>query len=776
MSILTPNWKGNASFVSTRNFNNFSTIVGSNFSTIYNDISTIDTTLSTFNDYFSTNNTTLSSLSSVVYDLSGNVSTIYTTFSDYFSTNNTNLSSISTFLENLSSSTWLAPQLWSLYPPIQDVSFCNLITNQKYNLYKVKNLSNDYLHTGFDATIVGATSIGNSLTVGSNNSGGTITQKFKSGGGEVNTFENGLHIGIETLLGNYTGRTQIKGDGYWDGGTTGVIRIGTGQALGINTTRVDVAPLFLNFTSAGASTYEALGATAITAGGALSLSAGDYIEQNSGEVRIINTTSGEGTLKVNSILPAEGGSGVIYMEGVSSINGIIYPPTGTQGPQGPIGPPGVPGVQGLTGATGYTGSQGIPGDATSTGATGSTGMTGSTGATGPSGIQGIQGDTGYTGFTGPTGEKGDPGSATSTGATGPTGPFGGPPGPAGDTGYTGPTGVGDTGPTGAYPTTTNNLTITGLLTVLGDTQVNTFSSASATMNTLTTSGQVTLNGEVDVYGSTTFHGSLFTGNLDANNILATSVNTYPAGEVRGLNLRASPYQVLPNPAYVGGNVTGQYIQIGTNATSYLEQNFIETCQFDSASFQGTNTGNAIMNTASISTLTVSSIITSGGGTNTFQNLTVENQLNLNNLAVIPRASIFSGIGLINGYGNFTRSLNLGASGAVLYSKQVIRCDISFLLGSGDTNNSTVGFIGLKGGNSPTFPFSATNQFNSTCTVFIGPSVGDAFTTGMTTVYLQQGLHYQTTDQYFGIAWVSAGGKLIATTGFGANTISVMGMF
>ena len=605
----------------------------------------------------------------------------------------------------------------------------------------MNNLSNDYLHVGFNATIVGATSIGNDLTVGSNSSGGVVTQKFKSGGGEINTFENGLNIGIETLLGNYTGRTQIKGDGYWDGGNTGVIRIGTGQALGINTTRVDLAPLFLNFTSAGASTYEAAGATAITAGGALSLSAGDYIEQNSGEVRIINTTSGEGTLKVNSILPAEGGSGVIYMEGVSSINNIPYPPTGTQGPPGPQGPPGVPGI-GFTGDTGATGSKGDPGDTTNTGATGYTGYTGDTGYTGYTGATGSQGETGYTGYTGPTGEKGEPGTATSTGATGPTGPSDGPPGP---TGYTGPSGNGSTGPTGSIGPTGEK----------GDT-----GTISDTIADLTVTNSLTVQG---------------TSLLSTVTVKSLTTLPGPGGNIQGTDIYARPFQNLPNPQYFGGNLTSQFIQVGVG-NSLKGQNFIDECQFNTASFQATNTGNAIMDTATISTLTVSTIITSGGGTNVFQNLTVENQLNLNNLAVIPRASIFSGIGLINGYGNFTRSLNLGASGAVLYSKQVIRCDISFLLGSGDTNNSTVGFIGLKGGNSPVFPFSATNQFNSTCTVFIGPSVGDAFTTGMTTVYLQQGLHYQTTDQYFGIAWISAGGKLIATTGFGANTISVMGMF
>jgi hypothetical protein len=738
---LGPNWQGNAQFVTQRNFNNFSTIVGSNFVEIYGDISTIETTVfdlsgnvstiySNFSQYFSTNNSNLSSISSVIYDLSGNVSTIYNDFSQYFSTNNVNLSSISSFLENLSTSTWLAPQLWSLYAPIQDVTFSNSLLNQKFNLVRVNNLSNDYLYTGFDASIGGTTTIGNDLIVGNNNSGGVVTQKFKSGGGEINTFENGLNIGIETVLGNYTGETNIKGAGSWDGGNSGIINIGTGAVLGINTTRVDVAPLFLNFTSAGASTYEAAGATAITAGGALSLSAGDYIEMNSGEVRIINTTSGEGSLLVNSIFPAEGGSGVIYMEGVSSINNIAYPPTGTQGPPGPAGPPGIPGI-GFTGDTGPTGIQGVPGDATNTGATGFTGMTGSIGPTGSTGLQGIQGDTGFTGATGPQGAQGTPGSATETGATGPTGPFGGPPGPQGLTGPTGVTGpTGEKGDTGSISDTVADLTVTNSLTVDG----------TSVLSTVTIRSMATLPG--------------------------------PGGTIQGTDITAKPYQNLPQPQYFGGNLTSQFIQVGVG-NNLKGQNIIDECQFNTASFQATNTSNAIIDTASISTLTVQTIITSGGGTNVFQNLTVTGNLTLGGFVSLPQANIFATP--ISAYGTISRSINLGTPNP-LFAKSLIRCDISFLLGSGDTNASTTGYFALKGGNSPTFPFSATNTFNSNTNIFIPPSPGDAFITGTQTCFLQQGVHYQATDQYIGIAWIWFSGKLIAGSGFGANLICFQGMF
>jgi len=735
---LGPNWQGNAQFVTQRNFYNFSTIVGSNFSTIYGDISSIETVLSTYNDYFSTNNTNISSISSFIYDLSGNVSTIYNDFSQYFSTNNSNISSISSFLENLSTSAWLAPQLWSLYAPIQDVTFSNAALNQKFNLVRVNNLSNDYLFTGFDASIVGTTTIGNDLIVGNNNSGGVVTQKFKSGGGVINTFENGLNIGIETVLGNYTGETNIKGAGSWDGGNSGIINIGTGAVLGINTTRVDVAPLFLNFTSAGASTYEAAGATAITAGGALSLSAGDYIEMNSGDVKIINTTSGEGSLLVNSIFPAEGGSGVIYMEGVSSINNIPYPPTGTQGPQGIPGPPGVPGIQGFTGETGPTGIQGVPGDATSTGATGPQGFTGETGPTGSTGFTGLQGDTGFTGFTGPTGEKGDPGTATSTGATGPTGPFGGPPGPQGVTGATGlqgPTGsvgpTGEKGDTGTISNSIADLTVTNSLTVDG----------TSLLSTVTVRSMATLLG--------------------------------PGGTIQGTDITAKPYQNLPQPQYFGGNLTSQFIQVGVG-NNLKGQNFIDECQFNTASFQVTNTSNAYIDTASISTLTVSTIITSGGGTTVFQNLTVNGNLTIQGFVAIPQANIFATP--ISAYGNISRSINLGVGLNPLFAKSLIRCDISFLLGSGDTNNSTTGYFALKGGNSPTFPFSATNTFYANTNIFIPPSPGDAFITGTQTCFLQQGVHYQATDQYLGIAWIWFSGKLIAGSGFGANLICFQGMF
>ena len=430
-----PNWQGNAQFVTQRNFNNFSTIVG-------DEISTINTELSTFNTYFSTNNI--------------------------------NLSSISTILETLSTAAWFAPRLWSIYSPIQDVSFSNGITNQFYSLCNVNLFqTRSNASIGGTLTVLKDTQLGQDATLFTNR-GATITQKYKSGADSINTFENGMNIGIENDVGAFTGKTQIKGGGYWDAGTTGLITIGSGRVLGVDTTRVDIAPLVLNLFAAGASAYTAGAALGITAGAAIGITSGLQTEINASETRIVRS-GGEGKLIVNEITCSTGfGSGNLYLTNVSTINGqkVVFGggtgssgtgatgPTGAfGGPPGPPGPPGIPGLTGRAGNTGPTGSQGIPGTASGTGATGPLGLTGPTGLgrTGPTGPQGIQGNigfTGYTGFTGTTGPTGSIGSIGPTGFTGFTGQTGptGLRGFTGFTGFTGPTGltgsIGPTGPTG----------------------------------------------------------------------------------------------------------------------------------------------------------------------------------------------------------------------------------------------------------------------------------------------------------------------------------------
>jgi hypothetical protein len=66
------------------------------------------------------------------------------------------------------------------------------------------------------------------------------------------------------------------------------------------------------------------GAGSISAGGALSLAGGAYIEMNTGNTRFINTSSGESALTVNSISgnTLSGGSGNVYIQNLSSINGL----------------------------------------------------------------------------------------------------------------------------------------------------------------------------------------------------------------------------------------------------------------------------------------------------------------------------------------------------------------------------------------------------------------------------------------------------------------------
>ena len=183
---------------------------------------------------------------------------------------------------------------------------------------------------------------------------------------DVNIYGVNLAPGDSSLY--VQGGTTLDG-----GGTIHGISIGTLPVSGINTQRIDVlptgititTPTFFDVLGLGAISLNVAGAGNFAVGGPLSLSAGAYIEQNSSNVRMINTTSGnnntllnvgtiDGPYDVNNNYPLvirnSGGAGV-QLQNVTLINGNAYPPTGPLGPTGPQGPIGNTGSTGPQGST-----------------------------------------------------------------------------------------------------------------------------------------------------------------------------------------------------------------------------------------------------------------------------------------------------------------------------------------------------------------------------------------------------------------------------------------
>lgn len=155
-------------------------------------------------------------------------------------------------------------------------------------------------------------------------SAGSFRQSYNTFSGG-NTMGNGLTIGETSPI--YTGSLTVNGGVVLDGGVTHGTTIGCLPVSGVNTVRVDVLPVGLvNIISPAAITINAGGAGNFACGGALSLAGGQYIELNSGEIRCINTTSGNSVLSVNTIQgnTRNGANGTLSLNNVSSINGQPY--------------------------------------------------------------------------------------------------------------------------------------------------------------------------------------------------------------------------------------------------------------------------------------------------------------------------------------------------------------------------------------------------------------------------------------------------------------------
>ncbi len=147
-----------------------------------------------------------------------------------------------------------------------------------------------------------------------------IQQPYSLASGS-NFMGNPLTIGDTSPI--YTGGLTVYGPATLDGGSLHGTSIGCLPVSGINTVRIDALPVgTIDLLAPAAITINAGGAGNFACGGALSLAGGGYIEMNTGEVQMINTTSGQSLLSVNTIQgnSHNGGDGKLYLEKLVSIN------------------------------------------------------------------------------------------------------------------------------------------------------------------------------------------------------------------------------------------------------------------------------------------------------------------------------------------------------------------------------------------------------------------------------------------------------------------------
>jgi hypothetical protein len=229
---------------------------------------------------------------------------------------------------------------WSLYPAISNVDISG------YNIGNVGSLTAggaaNSITLGTSGTPMNAISAhAQNVEVRAHGAGTSLTLQSDNGV-DIRSYNTNVDVvadngtvaisgdDVNIFVNSSTSTLDMASDGAFN------LRADLAGAVSAGLALVMTAGLNASLNGATAS-INAVGAANVTAGGAISIAAGDYVEVNAGSLDVVNTTSGQGLLKVNNIsgaigdtefLSLGGGSGKIFLStDVESFNHDI---TGVQ--------------------------------------------------------------------------------------------------------------------------------------------------------------------------------------------------------------------------------------------------------------------------------------------------------------------------------------------------------------------------------------------------------------------------------------------------------------
>ena len=198
--------------------------------------------------------------------------------------------------------------------------------------------------------------------------------------------------------------------------------------------------------------------------GSLSINGTSFSAMTSGTSGSNGTDGSSGTSGSNGTDGSSGTSGSNGTDGTSGSNGT----DGSSGTSGSNGTDGSSGTSGSNGTDGTSGSNGTDGTSGSNGTDGSSGTSGSNGTDGSSGTSGSNGTDGSSGSSGISGVDGTNGSSGSNGTDGSSGTSGS----NGTDGSSGTSGDSLFAETGSFWATTNDIQITGSLSISSQLGIN----------------------------------------------------------------------------------------------------------------------------------------------------------------------------------------------------------------------------------------------------------------------------------------------------------------
>jgi hypothetical protein len=201
--------------------------------------------------------------------------------------------------------------------------------------------------------------------------------------------------------------------------------------------------------------------------GSLSIDGVSFSAMTSGTSGSNGTDGSSGTSGSNGTDGTSGSSGSNGTDGSSGSNGTDGS-SGTSGSSGSNGTDGSSGSNGTDGSSGTSGSNGTDGSSGTSGSNGTDGTSGSNGTDGSSGTSGSNGTDGSSGSSGISGVDGTNGSSGSNGTDGSSGTSGS----NGTNGSSGTSGDSLFAESGSFWATTNDIQITGSLSISSQLGIN----------------------------------------------------------------------------------------------------------------------------------------------------------------------------------------------------------------------------------------------------------------------------------------------------------------